>query len=326
MLSSVFPIYLLAKEVLENKFKAVLVALVSLLIPEFTAVYFIVQEVLFYPVFLWCAYLVYLKFAREKSKMRDIIAIFLFAILFFIKSYAIVFAVAYFGALVLIEFKNKNYKKCGYAILQGISCLVLVIIGMFIIKLYNGEGVNHYDGQIASIFPITIVEIKAFFYGICYYSVFFLLCTGFLPLLVPILKIKSYNEKDRKFIFFLILSTIFTLIEVAFIVFVPEERARKLPGKFCYRYLAVLTVPYVIMFLKCKKEDAKMTKTMIAIYIASFAYLLPYFIIRGAGTTAIDAGMLYAIQLTCDIKFGLKFGVRINCSCNCCVSRNYNFR
>jgi hypothetical protein len=127
MISSVFPIYLIAKEVLKSKFKAILVAFVSLLIPEFTATYFVVQEVLFYPVFLWCVYLVYLKFTREKNKLREVITICLFALLFFIKSYAIIFAVSYFGALVLIELKNKNYKKFIQYVLQGITCLVLVI-------------------------------------------------------------------------------------------------------------------------------------------------------------------------------------------------------
>ena len=139
--------------------------------------------------------------------------------------------------------------------------------------MYNGEGVNHYDGQIASIFPITSVEVKAFFHGILYYTIFFLLCTGFLPLLVPIFNIKSYEEKDRKFIFFLILSTVFTIIEVAFIVFVPEERGRVFPDKFCYRYLAVLTVPYVIMFLKCKKEEIKITNYIYYIIYIPFKLL-----------------------------------------------------
>lgn len=190
--------------------------------------------------------------------------------------------------------------------------------------MYNGEGVNHYDGQIASIFPITSVEVKAFFHGILYYTIFFLLCTGFLPLLVPIFNIKSYEEKDRKFIFFLILSAVFTIIEVAFIVFVPEERGRVFPDKFCYRYLAVLTVPYVIMFLKCKKEEIKITKTMIIIYTISFIYLLSYYMWRGASTTAIDAGMLFAIQSTCNIKHGRKFGVRINDTCKFSIIKYYS--
>ena len=307
MISSIFPIYLLSKEIWGSKFKAILIAGVSLLIPEFATSFYLVQEVLLYPVFLWTVYLIYRKFVQNSGKLVDIAIIILLALLFFIKSYAIVFAMAYFGTLLLIELKNKNYKKLGIEIGKGLLCLGIILLGILAIKLFNGEGVNHYDGQIARIFPITMVEIKAFFYGIFYYAVFFLFCMGFLPIFIPIFKIKKYEETDRKFILFLILSTIFTIIEVAAIVFIPEERAKIYPDKFCYRYLSILAVPYILMLLKCKKEDVQINKTMILLYIISFAYLIWYYIGQGTGTTAIDAPMLFAIQVTRVLKLRTNF-------------------
>lgn len=320
MISSVFPIYLITKEALGSKFKGIIVALVSLLIPEFTASFYLVQEVLFYPVFLWSTYLVYLNFTRERSKIRDALAIIVFAVLFFIKSYAIVFGAVYYLTLLLLEIKrckvakfSSILKKLVPVIIQGIICLAIIVIGILILRLYNGEGVNHYDGQIASIFPLTAEKIISFVYGIFFYLVFFLLCTGFLPVLVPIFNIKRYEDKERRFILYLILSTVFTIIEVSAIVFIPEEKGRLYPDKFCYRYLAVLVVPYMIMFLKCKKEDIKIGKCISFVYAISLMYLLWYYIGCGSTSTAIDAGMLFAIQQTIYYKLGRKFGVFLIC-------------
>ena len=199
--------------------------------------------------------MVYLKFSKEKNIWTQIGLIALLAFIFFIKSYAIVFAGAYFGTLCLIELKNKNYRKLVIYVLQGLTCLSIILIGITLIRIFNGEGVNHYSTQISQIFPITMEKIIALFYGIFYYTIFFIFCMGFLPVLIPIFKFKKYEEQDRKFILFLILSAIFTILEVAIIVFIPEETAKLYPYKFCFRYLAVLAVPFVLMFLKCKKEE-----------------------------------------------------------------------
>lgn len=132
MISSVFPIYLLSKEILNSKWKAIVVAAVSLLIPEFVLTFYLVQEVLCYPIFLWICLFIYLKFKKEKSTAIDVLLIVLLALIFFVKSYAIVFAAAYFATLCLIELKNKDYKKLGKAVLQGVICLALILIRNFL--------------------------------------------------------------------------------------------------------------------------------------------------------------------------------------------------
>jgi len=298
MISSVFPIYLLSKEILKSKYKALLISAFSLLIPEFSLSFYLIQEVLCYPIFLWIAYLAYLKFTREKTKLIDILLILLLALIFFVKSYAIVFAAAYFGALCLIELKNKNYKRLGGTILQGVICLALIVFGIVLLKVINGDGVNHYSGQIAGIFPLTMEKIIAFIYGIFFYGIFFTFCIGFLPMFTAIFGMKKYEEHDRKFILFLLLSTLFTILEVSAVVFIPEEAGKLYPFKFCFRYLAPLTAPYILMFLKCKKEDIKIDKKVIVLYIIMFAYLIWYYIGQGTKLASIDACMLFAMQKT----------------------------
>lgn len=312
MLSSIFPIYLLSKEVLKSKKKALAVAVVSLLIPELTSTLYLIQEVLCYPVFLWIAYLAYLKFTKEKNKIIDILLIVLLALIFFIKSYAIVFAGAYFLTLCLIQVKKKDYKAIGKVILQGVACLAIIILGIVLIRIFNGEGVNHYSSQISAIFPLTMEKVTAFIYGILFYGLFFTFCLGFLPVFTATFGFKKHEEKDRNYIIFLLLSTILTILEVSAVVFIPEEAGKLYPYKFCYRYLAPLAVPFVIMFLKCKKEEIKINKKVIIAYIIIFAYLIWYYIGQGTKLASIDAGLLFAIQKTGGDFFKTKkFGVAV---------------
>ena len=299
MISSVFPIYLLSKEVLKSKAKALGMALVSLLIPELMATLYLIQEVLCYPMFLWICYIVYLRFTRGEHKKYDIILSILFAIIFFVKSYAIAFGIAYYFTLFILALKNKEYKQIKNIFLYGILVLIIIAIGYLLIYTLNGfiSGSNHYDNQIGSIFPITIDKILTALYGIFFYSVFTLFCMGFLPVFIPVFRTRYYKENDKRFILFIVLSTIFTIVEVAAIVFIPEDSGRIYPDKVCFRYLVPLLVPYMVMMLKCKKEDVKITKGIVAVFVISFAYLVWYYIGQGIQTPEIDAFMLAIIQI-----------------------------
>ncbi len=292
MVSGIFPIYLLSKKVLGSKMKAIGIAIIFLILPEMGLSSYVIQEVLLYPVFLWTVYLVYLKFIREKNKILDIGIILLFAIMFFIKSYTIAFGAAYFLSLLICN-RKKDIKGI---ILQGTIFAIIIFLGYVVIYTINDfqMGTNHYTEQITRIFPITINTFVNFAYGIWYYAVFFLFCTGILPIIIPILNLNKYEEKDRKFIIFLIISVIITIIETALIVFIPEESNKIYPHKFCYRYLSPIIIPFIIMLLKLKK--IKITNIEIVVYIIEFLYLIWYYIGQGSITTAIDAPILFCIQ------------------------------
>lgn len=130
MTSSIFPIYLLSNKILKNKKKAVIISALSLIIPEMISSAYLIQENLSYPIFLWTAYLVYLKFTSEnkKSFKLEIAILFFFALNFFTKSYTIVFPAAYFFVLFIDSIKNKDYKNIKSIFIQGvIFCLILLI-------------------------------------------------------------------------------------------------------------------------------------------------------------------------------------------------------
>lgn len=101
---------------------------------------------------------------------------------------------------------------------------------------------------------------------------------GVLPVMIPLLNLKHYEENDKKFIIFLATTTILTIIEISLVVFLYEETGRLFPGKICFRYLGLLTIPYIIMLLKCDKTHVKITKPIWITYIIIGIYLLMYYI------------------------------------------------
>lgn len=310
MVSSVFPIYLLSKEVLKNRVKALFITFLSLLLPEVLLSSYLLQEVLCYPMFLWIVYLAYMRFSRKSNKMQNAILIVLLGLIFFVKSYAIIFPAAYFATLLFVDLKNKDYKHIKNVIIQGILCLVIIVVGILLVKLLNGfqAGDNHYSSQISSIFPITVKTVISYIYGIFFYTVFFLLCMGFLPVLIPVLNINKYEKQDKNLIIFLLLSTIFAILEIVMIVFLAEEGGKNHPDSFHFRYFSLFTVPYIVMFLKCKKEEMVINKKIIAIYIISFAYLIWYYLKGGTASTVISAFFIYSIEAI-NLKMSYIFGV-----------------
>lgn len=299
MVSSIFPTYLIAKEVLKDKTKATACGIFSLILPGFALTLYLVQEVLCYPVFLWIAYLIYIKFEKDKNGIIDIVISTVFALIYFIKSYTVIFGISYYLTLLLIAIKNKQYKNIKKILLYGsIFVLIIAVLSVCIYAINDFQyGYNHYSGQIKSILPIDTSKIVAFIYGTFYYSTFFLLSMGILPILVPILNINKAEENDKKFILYLTITTILTILEISVIVFIPEERDKILPYKFCERYLAPFFIPYLLMFTKLDKKDLKPTKTLLIICSIVFLYIIVYFIKQGTIVSAIDAPAFFMIQM-----------------------------
>lgn len=120
---------------------------------------------------------------------------------------------------------------------------------------------------------------------------------GILPVIIPLTSIKSYEEEDKRFIKFITIVAIFTAIEVGAIVFIQEEGGKLLPYKVCYRYLALFTIPYFIMFLKLKDKEIKMNKLAYIICVLIQIYMLIYHKFAKRNITLIDAYLLVDFEV-----------------------------
>ena len=91
----------------------------------------------------------------------------------------------------LLSTSRKRLKKALFILVFG---AILVIAGMIGITFLNGghAGSNHYAKQILALFPITWKTVVAAVSGLVFYTVFFLLNTGILPVVIPV----SYTHLD----------------------------------------------------------------------------------------------------------------------------------
>ncbi len=297
IVSSIFPAYLLGKKILDSKFKALFIAGFMLIVPDMLSSSFLIQENLNYPIFLWIAYFVYCKFTEEKSMKREAIILLLLALIFFTKSYAIVFAGSYFLCLLIYNVKEKDWKEVRNVFIEGLIFCVIISIGLFIIYAINDfqTGTNHYSTQIMSIFPLSLKKVGYFIYGFFCYLIFSIFSFGMIPVLMPLFNYKEYSKEDRKFLSFIAIATILTAIESSIIVYIPEEANKILPWKICVRYLAVFMIPYILLFMKLKDKKMKVSKWIYLICTLIILYIDVWFVKTSYNISVIDAYVFEAL-------------------------------
>ena len=228
---------------------------------------------------------------KKIIKWLEIIILILFSLIFFSKSYTIVFAGSYFLCLLIYNIKENDRKELHNTLIEGIIFCLGVALGYFIIYAINNfqTGTNHYSTQIMSIFPITLEKIGYLIYGIFGYLVFPIFSFGILPVLIPLFNYKEYSKEDKKFLMFIVIGTILTAIESALIVYIPEEAGKTFPAKICVRYLAVFMIPYILFFINLKDKNIKISKWIYIVCAILCTYLIVYSIEASKNFTYIDA-------------------------------------
>lgn len=288
MCSAIFPAYLLAYDILHSRKKALIVGAFVLLIPDMVDSVYAMQEILCFPLLMWYFWCVYRDLKRQGGQMNGycITAVTLSVLLFFTKTNMMVILPGY----LLCSFwkpERKRIKKTFYIFALG---AVLVFLGMQGIAFLNGwhTGVNHYAKQILALFPITGKTFIALCSGLVFYIIFFLLNTGILPVIVPYMNRKFYEQKDRQFLFYVTVGLLFMTLEIVGTIFLTEESGNLYPHKYLFRYFFGFGIPYIILFLKQEENDSISGKKLFPIYLLVSCYMIGYYFVLGdGGRTAI---------------------------------------
>lgn len=306
MLSSVFPVYLLAKRILgpeggDGKMVWAVTAL-TLFLPSMTNVAYCMQEVLVYPVFLWTAYFVYREI-QEGSVLQisgNMVLIAALAVAGYFTKTMFLFLPLLYCVCMVWEARCQRciavWKKL--AAFAGIWA-VLYAIGKGGILWINGgiAGSNHYSTQFARLFPIDWRTIAAILSCVVFYLIALCFYWGVLPVLLPIAHRKAYSEQDGKFLRFLLLGILILVAEIVISVVMTEEGKVLLPHKLLYRYFQMFELPLLLVYLKERKRF-RLPRWIWPVYIAVFSYLGFYFAVMGDGqrTGIIDAPIFLLID------------------------------
>ena len=288
MCSAVFPVYLLACDILQSRKKALAVGAFVLLIPDMVDSVYAMQEILCFPLLMWYFWCVYRDLKEQDGQIGGYCAaaVILSVLLFFTKTNMLVILPAY----VLCSCWKPERKRLKKALFILVFGAILVIAGMIGITFLNGghAGSNHYAKQILALFPITWKTVVAAVSGLVFYTVFFLLNTGILPVVIPYMNQKSYSQTDRRFLGYVTAGVVLMALEIVGTIFLTEEAGNLYPHKYLFRYFFGFGIPYIILFLKQKENDAVAVKKLFPVYLLVSCYMIGYyFILRDSGSTAI---------------------------------------
>ena len=299
MCSSIFPTYFLAKNLLEDDKKAFkLSAFLSIMPYMFDSAY-LMQEVLSYPLFMWTLYFLY-KTYEETNRRKNIFLILapIFSVLcVFTKTYMFFIPITLNLCIMYYVVKGKRIKEyiTSTAIYDGIY--LILFAGMyFLVFAINGfeQGSNHYSSQISRLFPIGLNTIIFGGIGCGIYFTFLIINTGFLP--ISTVFDKWHHDKQKSwFINFIVISIIFLILEIVFMIVLTEEGTGTLPHKFLFRYFQIFVPPILILFIKYKEESKLICSLKYVLVMeASLGIALGYFIImQGKTRQAIVDGHLF---------------------------------
>lgn len=289
MCSVIFPVYLLSKELLEDKY-VMCVCIFSILIPDMIDIVYIMQENLYYPLAIWCFYFIYRDIKEECFNRYTVISTLALTLLYFTKNVGLSFAIGYFVILIIKGFassSDRTHKQSEFVkpVASTILYAAILTLWKLLIWMINGfaAGENHYVSQLSRLFPITGRTFAAGCIGLAVYAVFFLLCTGILPAVIPLLNLKSFEDsKERSFLIYIYISVILTVLETVFLIFITEEEESYIPHKFLFRYLFPVLVILVIYMIRCMENMAPARVRIIAVIsLITFAGAAIYYLIVG---------------------------------------------
>ena len=310
MTSSVFPVYLLGRQMLKDEKKAVNVAALSLIMPSMMDTAYCMQEVLSYPLFLWLSYCVYIEI--EEKKTFQITKVFwcillLSIVCYFTKTYMIFFPFQYILFIVvqmISELYKGNKKNLIMAIFKiFVFCCVygmLYMIGNFAVDMlgvgYGAES-NHYALQFAQLFPVDIHTCLSAASCIVFYFMALLFYWGIIPIFKIVLSRKEMPEKDRKYLLYLIYGIMILIFEIVISIVLTEEGKPWLPHKFLYRYFQIFEIPVLLLFLKTFSIK-KLSKIEVTGAIVTLLYMMFYYSWIGLNgrTSIIDAPFFLLIE------------------------------
>lgn len=258
MSSVVFPTFYLAKKMdLGRMFKvdtAFFVSIISVIIPEMTYSLYLLEEVVFYPLFMWMLYFLYRDIEEKNNEKINISMLVVFFLMYITKTFSIVFIMMYCFLFFGYGIKKRNKRIIIKAVISGV--LFLVFFGGLRVALWFLNdmqiGTSHYTSYAAQIFPPSIQMIVSVLRGMLFYSCYFILFTGIVPVIVLCSNLANLKKTDLLWCIYLLGALVLVILEVVVIMHYTENGLDLEPSRFHYRYLFYFFMPLLMITLKYK--------------------------------------------------------------------------
>jgi len=230
MSCSVFPAYKLSLVILKDIKQALIISIFTVLIPEMTLAFSVIQEVIYYPLFLFTIYLIYQKICGKK-----ISTVFLGFVLFLLwscKAIGLSIFVGYILYLICdLIFIDKFIHYKNYiihilivaAVVLSLRELLTLVIGYVNFGNFASRN-DYYTSSIVSKLGVMISKfISDFPNGILYYLFFISIIFMVFPLVIPFDNFYQYELSDKKFLLFYTISFVITITIIVVIIYMNNK-------------------------------------------------------------------------------------------------------
>lgn len=264
--SSALPAFLLARR-MAGVTQGLLVAALTLLMPDMAIAQIIMSDSLCYPFTLWTFWAAH-RALNADGPVRDALPLGLFASLLFLTKpgYAAIGIVTAL-ALGLSFIKGRNKSMLIKAILlvaiMLASAVALRLIGQHVLGLrYDTPSI--YETQLSG---FSLSRVLQSLNGILLYLYFFPLALCIFPLALPLAKLRTLAPIDRRFALMLAASSLAIIVGTAYIIYINEYTGAPFGARVHLRYLAAFAPAFFALSLSPALRNQKMN-TALLIFLA----------------------------------------------------------
>lgn len=248
MHSMIFPLYALAGKITKNRQKALLIAAVSLLLPDTALVKNIMSETLAYPMIFLTLFFIYEMFdAPLKTSYWVRSGVFCF-LLYTVKPVYACIGAACFIAAAAYTAKERDRSMLPRLLAFAGVILVAFLAYMGLLKWVFGMnplGKTHYDAQNA---PLSLNHLLLTLKGMLIYVHYHLIAFYILPPIALLCAWKRFEPPRKLLAATTLLTLLLTWLLTVYVIYVDEQYAGGIPLRVHIRYTTML-FPVLLAFL-----------------------------------------------------------------------------
>lgn len=259
--SSIFPIYCIAKKMINRNSISILCCIFTMLLPDIAMSMSFMAENLFFPLCLWTIYVLICFYYEEYKKKKYIIILaILSAICYYTKNVALYIAVGFTIGDIFEIFllKERNIRQKLFYLFLYLTIFFILKWGIQEIVYYNILG-----GINTSSIPLTNIDSAYKFVYFIYAGIYITMCTMiaffYFPIMYPIYKFKTLKLYDKKILLNIITIILTAIGVISYMISIKEDY-----GNICVRvhlrYYSPFLVPLLILFIKLLFLEEKQNK------------------------------------------------------------------
>ena len=329
MSTVVFPVYIMAYDILKNKKLSVFIALISIIMPEMFYTTKLLQENLYYPLMMWAfCFFVHCIMKKPYDLKRVGIYVCYLSVLVYVKNIGLCVIVGFILFYVILIFleKDKNQKRKIPLMVIEIAAIYLIlkkIMDSIITNVFSQNGENAVSSLSQSTFN-RMLDVKSYInyiYPIITYVAYGILLFGIFTVIISIAYFKYLNQKEQALLIFNICVLATTLGVVCLLILQADQEVGEKITRLHMRYFYYAFLPFLILFIRL--YNVIRVKGMIpACWVLSVIYgiliiICPSEIKQGSQVDSIAANSLQAFFMTAVRQKGLKILIIIGIIVGC---------